>query len=403
MNVVIAGPFGHGTLSDEAVLAGLLRHLQARKHTAVVLSADPPHTEEIHGVSAVQAAAPGSLLSAKEFWNALGKAHLLVLASGGVVSAAGQPPARSWLAVLEHAQVAGLQTAVVGVGAVQIDDPKERARVRRLLHFFAGGLSARDEGSKQALMSYGLGACNISACGDPALALGSAVGLKPEPSRIGIVLAQSLPSRSGFGVEQNAAAPSPAAALQGLLAGILSPSPLPNGETEKWAVTLFHDATAPARALAHALTSGPAGERLTTLAADCAPAEIQARMAECSAIFSLSLHGLILAAGAGVPVAGCAGEPGAAAFLSALGLGRFALPVHDGAFAAADAVTALRELLARAAELRLSIAAKLAGLRKKEAQNERMMGLLVPRRVARARGKRISFQGDEEDQDGNRH
>lgn len=171
MNVVIAGPFGHGTLSDEAVLAGLLRHLAARKHTAVVLSADPARTEEVHGVSAVQAAAPGSLLSAKQFWNALSKAHLLVLASGGVVSADGKAPARSWLAVLEHAQVAGLQTAVVGVGALEIDDLKERARVRRLLHFFAGGLSTRDEDSKQALMSYGLGACNISASGDPALAL----------------------------------------------------------------------------------------------------------------------------------------------------------------------------------------------------------------------------------------
>jgi len=388
MNVVIAGPFGHGTLSDEALLAGLLRHLAARKHEAVVLSADPLRTEEIHGVNAVQSASPGSLLSNREFWNALGKAHLLVLASGGVISALGQPPARSWLSVLEHAQIAGLQTAVVGIGALPIEDLKERARLQRLLHHFAGGLSTRDESSKRALMGYGLGASSISASGDPALVLGGAAPCTPEPSRIGIVLAQSVPSRPGFGVEASPPSPSLLGAVQGLLREFLS--------QPATALTLFHDDNEPAREFVRLLTGAPPEARIKTQPAGCPLAQVQARMGECSAIFSLSLHGLILAAGVGVPVAGCAGEPGAAEFLEALGLGRYALPIHEGAFASAEAAAALRELLGQATELRQSMAARMAGLRRKEAQNERMMALLVPRRVTRERRKQFSVKADQE-------
>jgi len=389
MNVVIAGPFGYGTLADEAVLAGLLRHLAVRKHEAVVLSADPARTEEIHGVSAVQLAAPGSLLSNREFWRALGKAHLLVLASGGVISAAGSPPARSWLSVLEHAQVAGLQTAVVAVGALQIEDLKERARVQRLLHHFAGGLSARDESSKRTLMGYGLSACNISASGDPALVLGGATLAKPEPSRIGIVLAQRIPSRTGFGVEPGPTPASTLAAAQELLREVLNQPGV--------AVTLFHDDTEPAREFAALLAGGPGPERIKAQPAGGPVARIQAAMSECSAILSLSLHGLILAAGVGVPVAGCAGEPGASEFLASLGLGRHALPVGDGAFDPGEAAATLRELLGQGTALRQVIAARMAGLRRKEAQNERMMGLLVPRRVARERRKQFDAKEDEDE------
>lgn len=386
MNVVIAGPFGHGTLADEAVLAGLLRHLARGKHQATVMSQDPGRTEEVHGVPAVQASAPESFLSNRELWTALGKAHLLVLASGGVISAEGHPPARAWLALLEHAQTAGLQTAAVGLGAREIRDPKERARVQRLLHNCTGAISTRDAGSKQILMSYGLGASSMSASGDPALALAGPADAHPEPRRFGVVLADGIPSRLGFGVEPRAPAPALLAAAQALLQELLSDSAS--------AVTLFHDDTAPAREASRTLAAGARAERVRTQAADGSPVEIQARMAECSALFSLSLHGLILAAGAGVPVAGCAAEPGAAAFLAALGLSQFALPEHEGVFSAAAAAAALHELAARTAELRAAGLAKVAALRRKETQNARLMECLVPRRIARERER--DFPADEQ-------
>jgi polysaccharide pyruvyl transferase WcaK-like protein len=340
-------------------------------------------------VPAVQATDAGSMLSNRELWRALGKAHLLVVASGGVVSTHGAYPARAWLSLLEHAQTAGLQTAAVGLGAIGVDDPKECVRIQRLLHNCAGGVSTRDECSKQALLNCGMGANRVSANGDPALALsGTAVSGEPEPGRIGIVLAESIPTRDTFGVEAHAADAPLLGATQALLNGLLSEAAV--------SVTLFHDDTEAGRESARVLTDGAGQKRIAGQAADCPLAEIRSRMAECSAILSFSLHGLILAAGAGVPVAGCDAEPGAAAFLAALGLSQYVLPARllcppGGAgvppAAATEAVAAVRELAAHAAELRAPLTGKMAALRKKEAQNARMLNLLVPRRVVYQRLK----------------
>ncbi|MCY3021114.1 MAG: polysaccharide pyruvyl transferase family protein [Planctomycetota bacterium] len=385
MKAVIAGPFGHGTLADEAVLAGLLRHLAAGKHEATVLSADLDRTQTLHGIAAVEAGPPESFLSNRELWKALGKAHLLILASGGMVSGRGRAPARRWLALLEHAQIAGLKTAVVGIGAETIAEPKERARVQRLLHHCVDGLSTRDFRSKEALMSYGLGANRISANGDPSLALagnGAGAAGAAAGTRVGVVLAEGLPSRGEFGVEPHAPAEEFAAATEVFLKGLLGAPAL--------SATLFHDDTEPAREFAGKLCAALPPERVTTQAADRPLAEIQARMAECGVIASFSLHGLVLGAGAGVPVIGFGAEPGAAEFLTALGLGDSVVPASPSAFDSGKAAEAVVKLLSRSTVAREMLKPRMAVLRKREAQNARMLDLLVPRRVVYARQKELS-------------
>ena len=381
MNVVISGPFGRGSLADEAVLAGLLKHLKHAKNVVNVLSANPDATRGMHGIEAIKAGEPGGLLSNKAVWEALEKAHLFVLAGAGVINAKGTMPARVWLGQLEHAQTAGVKTAVIGIGAEVIKEARDRARVQRLLHHCAEGISARDAASKAALISYGMNANRISANGDPTLAL-LATGDIAQPAagelRIGIVLAASVPTRTEFGFEKIEPNDADAKLARGLVEELLK-----NGAAQ---IRVFHDDTDEVGEFADTLEALD-DSKVELIAAEVPIAEIQKELAQCHAVFSFSLQGLMLAATSGAPAAGFAEETGAGEFLNAAGLARGIVATRD-ASAAANAILAL----ARNAEVREKLKGKMSILKKKEAQNARMMELLVPRRVSRERmdiGERI--------------
>jgi polysaccharide pyruvyl transferase WcaK-like protein len=373
MNVVISGPFGNGTLADEAVLAGLLKHLASGKHTVTVLSADPERSKKIHGIEAIRQDSPSSFLSNKPAWAAMSRAHLFVLASGGRISAAGKQPARIWLAQLEHAQTGGLQTAVIGIGAELVTAARERARIQRLLHHCADAMSTRDDQSKQAMLGYGMNANRISSNGDPTLALllPDAELKTPNPKVAGIVLATQLPTRLEFDAEDQSASAEMEDYTRSLLEGLLKSCD---------EVRLFHDDVEVASDLATKL-AGKSAERVKTFCVSSPIADLQREMSACGALFSFSHHGLILAAISGVPVAGPASEPGATEFLASLGLKAFAVDLKDPA----TAVGAMNTLLAKASETAAAMRPKLIALKKKEAQNARMLELLVPRRVVRER------------------
>jgi len=373
MNVVISGPFGAGSLSDEAVLAGLVYHLRRGKHTVTVLSADPDQTMALYEVGAVNQENPDAFLSNKEAWAEISKAHLFVIAGAGVITDAGSPPSRVWLSQLESTQTAGLQTALVGVGAIPIADRREQARVQRLLHHCAVGITARDAAAKQVIIGYGMSANRISTNGDPAIALPCPPGITPaEGRRIGIVLGPKMPSRTEFSAQpQRTAAPEIKELTQKIVAEFLT--------GEKTSVLLVHDNTHQIQQLAQSIAK-TAPDRITTMAAESVT-EVQKALAACGAVLSYTYHGLILAAGCGVPVAGFAAEIGAADLLKSIGQPDACLKELN----ATQAVSVINNLLDNAEQIRAVIKPKFAALRKRELQNARMMELLVPRRISRER------------------
>ncbi|HYG76043.1 MAG TPA: polysaccharide pyruvyl transferase family protein [Planctomycetota bacterium] len=385
MNVIISGPFGRGSLADEAVLAGVLVHFKEKKHGITVLSADPKATHSLHDVEAIFAGEPTTLLGNKAAWAAFSKAHLFVLAGAGTISSEGKLPARHWLAQLEHAQTAGLKTALVAAGAIPIGDARERARVQRLLHHNVEGIAMRDAQSKTAVMSYGMNANRISSNGDPTIALTPAETMKTSPAsplRLGLVLAPDVPSRTQFGFESSAPPPEFELYITDLVKLLL--------KTEDMALQLFHDDSHPMHAFAGKLRQ-LAPDKITAMAADRKTADIQAQLAACRAVFSVSLHGLILAAASETPVAGLNTEPGASDFLGSLGLPSLAIAPDDPALAAKT----LHNLINSGDTVRQSLKTKLVALRKKEAQNARMLELLVPRRVERERQREtVGFSTD---------
>ncbi|HEY3324480.1 MAG TPA: polysaccharide pyruvyl transferase family protein [Planctomycetota bacterium] len=394
MNVVISGPFGYGSLADEAVLAGLLKHLPSPKHSVTVLSADSQRTEQLHAVSAVEAGAPTAFLSNRSAWTAIQKAHLFVIASAGPVNELGKYPARLWLAHLEPVQIAEPKTAVIGIGATPIPIAQDRARVQRLLHHNAEAVSTRDESSKRALMACGLAANRVSVTGDPTLALtcatasGSGTAALPSSAvpagnTLAVILAQSVPSRTSFDFQPAAPSPELQAYTTALIKGLLQ-----HGDAK---LLIVHDDTDPSRKQAEELRAFDF-DRIELLAPDEAFADFLQELAQCRAAFSFSRHGILLSGVCGVPAVALSEEPGAPELLSALGLQDFAVDLTNP-----EAAIAVVARLAADTSLRTTLAARVAGLRKREAQNGRILELLVPRRVARERG--IPSEDDESDED----
>jgi polysaccharide pyruvyl transferase WcaK-like protein len=368
MNIVISGPFGMGSLADEAVFAGLLKHVSGEKNSVSVLTFDAEKTTRIHNVPAVTLQSPSAFITNMEVWRLLEKAHLFVLASAGPMSSAGKQPARNWLAQLEHAQRAGAKTAIVGVGALPVTEARERARVQRFLQLNTDAISTRDAQSKLTVITYGMNSNRVSFNGDPVLAL-AAPSLAPG-NAIGIVLAQNVPSREGFGFDAKELSPAVRASAEQLVATLLKDSDAP--------LKVFHDDTQASRTAGESLRKLSA-ERISLHTCDGPIQTLMQAVGECGSIFSFSLHGLILGAAAGVPVTGLREELGAAEFLESIGLRDFVLSTPLDPI---GAVGALKTQLSRAADLRELLQKRLSMLKKKESQNARMLALLVPRRIA---------------------
>jgi polysaccharide pyruvyl transferase WcaK-like protein len=318
------------------------------------------------------------MLSNREAVDALSQAHLLIVTGAGSLSAFGTPPARVWLNQLEHARSMEIKTAVVGLGAIAIDDPRERVRIQRLLHNCTDCISARDEESKVALIEYGMSPTRVSNNGSPALALSSEIAAKPEAGRIGFILAPRIPSRNDF--SYNASVNGADAQWAGEMMNLL----LSHSKTR---LTVFHDDTEEAEESGHSLVPSQ-DDRIKFQPASVPIDEIRNQLAACDVVYSMSLHGAMLSATVGVPVVIPDKEPGARSLQAALGLTDFVMEDY---------------LLGRSAAARESLKQKMHALRRKEAQNGRMIELLVPRRDRRGEEQNEEAEGAEDRPEGKRH
>ena len=375
MNIVLSGPFGLGSLSDEIVLAGVLNPLLAAKHSVTVFTADKGATTHTHGVEAIALPSPSSLTSSNAAWKVLDKAHFFGLCSAGVIGDKGKIPARVWLAQLEYGRQMKMATGVIGAGAIPIEDKKERVRAQRFLHHFADGVSVRDEASKIALVEYGLNANRVSAIGDPTLALfdeDAAKKAKPEgPVRVAFFFADGVPMRHTYAPEPTLAPAQLAKGLNTLLKALNAGNML---------ATIFHDASRQNAKLSRSIAEGAAPGSTTLLSTDATSGELRAGMSACSLAVTDTLHGLLFAAAHAVPAVFFNENPEAPALLEKLGLKDYVLPSSAGAFDAERALNLVHAALSKAAELRTALIAAVTILARKEAQNARLIERLVPKR-----------------------
>jgi len=384
MNVLIHGPFGCGSLADEAMLAGLLARYATTKHEVVVLTADPEETKLLHGnVKAIRHESPKTLLSNKQVWAAFNTSHLFVLTSAGPINFQGEMPARFWLNQLELVQKGGLKAALVGIRAEPIAEMRESVRAQRLLHHFSDSVTARDDLSKSVLAEQGLNQNRVSVNGDPTLGL-QPVASNPEAKRVGLFLTHTLPSRTEFSYAPEAAS---ATSEHGQRLHALIDALLKSGH----AISIFHDAAAPVMEFLRDLVTGFDADRLTLVAPDRSFGEILIEIARCEAAFSCNYHGVILSALCGVPVAAVSEEPCVPGLMKSLGLDAYLVPGAELGGAAGT----IGKLASERGNLSAGMAKRLVDLRRKEAGNIRALDVIVPRREVYAKEKERTREAEE--------
>lgn len=165
MRVVISGYYGFGNLGDEAVLAAMLAMLRARISGAefTVLSADPQHTQALHGVHAAARLSPRAL-------QALAGADLFLSGGGGLIQdVTSARSAAYYLAVLGAATLLSRRTMVFA----QSIGPLRRRWIRALARTVLNRvdlLTVRDQDSRRLLQEVGVKR-SVEVVADPVFAL----------------------------------------------------------------------------------------------------------------------------------------------------------------------------------------------------------------------------------------
>jgi polysaccharide pyruvyl transferase CsaB len=304
--LLICGYVGAGNLGDEALLAGLLRALGARGVEAVVASVAPARTREDHGVPAVDRY--GGTLAA------IARADAVVSGGGGLLQDATSFRSLAYyLGVVAAARALRTPVAVFAQSLGPLSARGARA-VRRVLQGVPLGL--RDQPSLELAASLGLDAHAVA---DTALLLDA-----PPRTEPGVGGPLVLVPRAGYPL------------LTDALAALGRPWVAAGGRVRLTVV----DAARDAGELARLRGAFPTADVRTT--AD--PAALIAAFAGAHAVLSGRLHGLVLAAVAGAPVAGIAYDPKVAGFGARIGAP--VAPAPRDAAGVADTVAALAPFVA---------------------------------------------------------
>ena len=287
MKLLLSGYYGFGNLGDEALLAGLLSGLKAAGHEVTVLSGNPAQTRQLHGVRASSryAGALGALIWCDAF----------VSGGGGLLQDKTSRRSLSYyLGLISLAKRLGKQTFVYGQSVGPLS---ERGR-RRVASALKGvRVFVRDEASKNLLASLDI-AAQLTADG--------ALLLEPPPAKLSPRAPVLFLPRYGYPDVTDAFI---YAARQLVERGI--------------------------SVAATSVQPGEDGAELTRLCAavpeltshtPASPAALLAVIGDAGYVVSARLHGLVLAAVAGVPFSGVVYDPKVAAFLKETGAPAFHLP-----------------------------------------------------------------------------
>lgn len=293
MRVALSGYYGLGNLGDEAILAGSILGLREHGHEPVVLSADPPETERLHGVEARSrmAGLVPALLSV----------DAVVSGGGGLLQ--DTTSARSlayYLSVIRLGRLFGKPTVVYGQSIGPLSR-RGRSWVRYALQGIS--ISVRDRPSQELLLALGIASHRTA---DAALLLALDHELPrddrgPHDSPGPVVLVP----RGGYPAHTQAlAAVARTLASQGVGVQVIA----------------LH----PGSDLAAATEVAAAAGGTPVVPSD--PHDAWSLVTAAGGVVSTRLHALIFAAGAGVPHVGLVYDPKVRGFLEDSGGHAFEAP-----------------------------------------------------------------------------
>ena len=279
--MLISGYVGAGNLGDEALLAGLLAALRERGVDAIVASVAPARTRTEHRVAAVDRF--GGTLAA------LARVDAVVSGGGGLLQDATSFRSLAYyLGVIAAARVVRKPVAVFAQSLGPLS-PRGARAVRRVLRGVKLGL--RDAPSLELASELGLDAHPVA---DTALLLPPPTAV-PRGARAPLVLVP----RAGYPL------------MTEVLIGVARPWADAGGPVRVAAVDPGRDAPE----LERLLGAFPAAEHRAV----AHPEGLVAALAGAHAVVSGRLHGMVLGAVAGSPVAGLAYDPKVAGFGARIG------------------------------------------------------------------------------------
>ncbi len=305
-HILISGYYGCGNIGDEAVLAGLLAGFRRLCPAAEisVLSANPAATTALHGVRA----APRCSLSAVR--EELAGSQLFVSGGGGLLQ-----DTTSWRSPLYYLGLLWMarRRGIPAVALCQGIGPLRRGWLRRLSARVFRSLDlivVREEASAQLLADMGLPRADIHVAADAAWLMESA----PPPEVAALLERESLHLSSPMvGVFVRGLSTS-AELWEAIAAGL--------GEflRRHLARSMFVPLQKPGDTQASQAVMKRLGAPASILAKEHSPAALLGLTGRFDLVVGMRLHGLILAAHAGVPAVGISYDPKVAAFLRQAGL-----------------------------------------------------------------------------------
>ncbi len=359
--ILICGSYGLGNTGDESILKAILREVRAAAgdEELTVLSRDPEETAARHGVRALHMFdLPGILRVMK-------RARLYINGGGSLIQdATSRRSLLYYLYTISAAKKRGCRVLMYGCGIGPVRRAGDMALVRRVLNGSVDAITLREDASLAELKRFGVDRPEIVLAADPVLSLQPApeeetdalmdrLGLDPRGNYLGLCL------RGWTGFEEKAPVIAQAARYAweryGLTPVFLSVNHITDGQAAG-RVTAHMDGV-PVHVVREPLSS----ELMLGLTA---------RM---QAMISMRLHGLVFAAGQGVPLVGIIYDPKVSGFLAYMGqelcedLDRL---TGDG----------LRDMLERALALRgdrASLRAAVDRLRRLEANNSAVLRRLL--------------------------
>ena len=359
--ILICGSYGLGNTGDESILKAILREVRAAagSEELTVLSRNPEETAARHGVKALHMFdLPGIL-------RVMRRARLYINGGGSLIQdATSRRSLLYYLYTISAAKKRGCQVLMYGCGIGPVRRAGDVALVRRVLNGSVDAITLREDASLAELKRFGVDRPEIVLAADPVLSLQPApeaetdalmvrLGLDPRGDYLGLCL------RNWTGFEEKAPVIAQAARYAweryGLTPVFLSVNHITDGQAADRVIT--HMEGVPVH-----VVRGPLSSELML--------GLTARM---QAMISMRLHGLVFAAGQGVPLVGIIYDPKVSGFLAYMGqelcedLSRL---TGDG----------LRDMLERALALRAdrdSLRAAVDRLRRLEANNSAVLRRLL--------------------------
>ncbi len=304
--VLICGSYGHGNAGDEAILEAITASLRGADENIeiTVMSRSPEYTRNRHGVSSVHKFNLFSVLGQ------MMKSDLYINGGGSLIQdITSRRSLYYYLFTIMAAKILGCKVMMYGCGIGPVTRKNSRALTKFIVDKFADEITLREEDSLDELKAFGIDSPEMQVASDPALGLPSSpkeevhramheLGLSPDEKYLCIV-----PRKwQGFSekVEEFAEC-----------ADFLS---------EKYGLTtLFvsidhkNDSVAAEMIAKHMKTK-------YHILRDILPTGLTIGfLAEAELVISMRLHGLVFAAGQGIPLVGVAYDPKVTAFLKYLG------------------------------------------------------------------------------------